>query len=185
MAEYYLISQLPSLDGISENMTLPITEERFSELCNRFLGKKAQKELSKLTLMPPKTHEKSSSALIEAWNEGERNLRLALGKARADKMKKPFDTGNRPLPVELIKAANTAAETESPLEAEKFLNRYRLDFLETLRPMDGFSEDFVFYYGLKLKLLSRIRQFDTKLGEAAYRNIYSSILNGDRTEVIQ
>ena len=40
MAEYYLISQLPSLDGISENTPLPITEERFTELCNRFLGEK-------------------------------------------------------------------------------------------------------------------------------------------------
>ncbi len=29
MAEYYLISQLPSLDGISENTPIPITEEQF------------------------------------------------------------------------------------------------------------------------------------------------------------
>ena len=42
MAEYYLISQLPSLDGISENTPLPIDEERFFELCGQHLGKKAQ-----------------------------------------------------------------------------------------------------------------------------------------------
>ncbi|MBE5921962.1 MAG: DUF2764 family protein [Lachnospiraceae bacterium] len=182
MAEYYLISQLPSLDGVSENMMLPITEERFLELCNRFLGKKSQNELAKLTLAPPKNYEKSSSALVEAWNEGERNLRLALGKVRADKMKKSFDIENKSLPIGLIKAASTAVEIESPLEAEKFLNRYRLDFLETLRPMDTFSEDFVFYYGLKLKLLVRARQFDADIGETAYRNIYNSILNGDKLE---
>jgi hypothetical protein len=70
------------------------------------------------------------------------------------------------------------------MEAEKFLNKYRLEFLETLRPMDSFSEDFVFYYGLKLKLISRIKQFDTESGETAYKNIYSSIINGDRLEVI-
>lgn len=184
MAEYYLISQLPSLDGISENMPLPVTEERFLELCNRFLGKKAQRELSKLSLAPPRSREKSSSDLIEAWNEGERNLRLALGKIRAEKMKKPFDAGDEALPVGLIKAANTAAEIESPLEAEKFLTLYRLEFLETLRPMDSFSDDFVFYYGLKLKLILRIRQFDAESGKAAYRNIYGSILNGDRLEAI-
>ena len=29
---------------------------------------------------------------------------------------------------------------DNPLEAEKFLNRQRLDFLETLRPADPFAE---------------------------------------------
>ena len=49
MAEYYLISQLPSLDGIGENTPIPITEERFLELCSRLLGKKAQNKIKKLT----------------------------------------------------------------------------------------------------------------------------------------
>ncbi|MCH5317995.1 MAG: DUF2764 family protein [Eubacterium sp.] len=184
MAEYYLISQLPSLDGIGENMPLPITEERFLELCNSFLGKKAQNEMKNLTLLPPKSQEHSGSALLKAWNESERNLRLSLGKVRAEKMKKNFDAGNRILPMEYIKVASAAIEMDNPMEAEKFLNRYRLELLEALRPMNSFSEDFVFYYGLKLKLLLRIRQFDTDAGEAAYKNIYNSVLNGDRLEVI-
>ena len=185
MAEYYLISQLPSLDGISENTPLPISEERFTELCNRFLGKKPQEALKKLTLSPPKEAAHSGSALIDAWNESERALRFALGKARAEKMKKPFDTQNRIFPVEYMKAAGAAIEIENPMEAEKYLNRYRLEILETLRPMDSFSEDYIFYYGLKLKLILRIRQFDTKTGEKAYKNIYNSILNGDRLEAKQ
>ena len=184
MSEYYLISQLPSLDGISENMPLPITEERFFELCNQVAGKRIQNELSKVTLLPSKTYEKSSSSLIENWNNGERNLRLALAKVRADKMKKSFDSGDNVLSSELLKLANTAIEIESPMEAEKFLNSYRIDFLETLRPMDNFSADFVYYYGLKLKLISHIKQFDTNAGEIAYRNIYNSIMNGDRLEAI-
>ena len=186
MAEYYLISQLPSLDGISENIQMPITEERFTELCSRFLSKKAVKELEKLSLMPSRSYEKSSSSLIEAWNEGERNLRLILGKIRADKMNKQFDTGeNKSVPYELLQTVREAVETENPMEAEKLLNSYRLSFLESLRPGDNFSEDFVFYYGLKLKLISRIKQFDAESGEAAYRNIYSSIMNGERLEVTQ
>ena len=185
MAEYYLISQLPSLDGISENAPLPITEERFAELCNRFIGKKAPEMLSKLTISPPKNSENSGSALIDAWNESERSLRFALGKVRAEKMKKPFDTENRILPVEYMKVASAATEIENPMEAEKYLNSYRLEILEALRPMDSFSEDYIFYYGLKLKLLLRIRQFDTKSGEKAYKNIYDSILNGNRLEAKQ
>ena len=185
MAEYYLISQLPSLDGISENTPLPITEERFTELCNRFLGKRSQEAMNKLTLAPPKNSENSGSALIDSFNESEKNLRFALGKVRAEKMKKPFDTENRVFPVEYIKVASTATEIENPMEAEKYLNSYRLGILETLRPMDSFSEDYIFYYGLKLKLILRIKQFDTKAGEEAYRNIYNSILNGDRLEAKQ
>ncbi len=185
MAEYYLISQLPSLDGVSESTPLPITEERFSELCHRFLSKRACAELDRLSLMPPKSYEKSSSDLIERWNEEERNLRLALAKIRAEKMKKPFDTENINFSHSLIQAARTAVETESPMEAEKFLNNYRLELLETLRPSDSFSENYIYYYWLKLKLLLRIRTFDTQKGEAAYRNIYNSIMNKDASEGVQ
>ena len=182
MAEYYLISQLPSLDGIGENTPVPMTEERLLELCSRFLGKKALLEMKNLTLVPSVNSEKSNSALIEAWNAGERDLRLALGKMRADKMNKAFDLQNKNLPAELLKVAGAAVEIDNPYEAETFLLQHRLNFLESLRPMDAFSEEFLFYYGLKLKLILRIRQFDKKLGETAYRNIYTSILNGDRLE---
>ncbi len=184
MAEYYLISQLPSLDGINENTPLPITSERFAELCRRFLSKKAQAEFEKSSLIPSRIPEKSSSALIGKWNDGERSLRLALAKLRADKMNKHFDAEIQSFSAGLLQAVRTAVETESPMEAEKFLNKYRLDFLETLRPTDSFSEEYVFYYGLKLKLIERIRKFDSESGETAYRNIYDSIMNGDRTEVI-
>ena len=184
MAEYYLISQLPSLDGLSESTPTPITEERFLELCASFLSKKTLQELKKLTLTPARIPEKTGSALIDAWNEGERNLRFALGRIRADKMNKPFVSGNNSLPVSLVQAARTATESESPMEAERFLNQHRLAFLETLRPMDGFCEDFVFYYYLKLKLILRIRQFDAASGEAAYRSIYRSIMSDSRSEVI-
>ncbi len=185
MADYYFISQLPSLDAVSENAPLPITEERFLELCSRFLGKRAQSEIEKLSTVPPLNPEKSYSALIEAFNSGERDLRLALSKIRAEKMKKALDLENKNLPAELVKVAGAALEIQNPLEAEKFLCDYRLKFLETLRPMDTFSEDYVFYYLLRLKLIMRIRKFDTQAGEEAYRNIYNSILNGDRLEVVQ
>ena len=182
MAEYYLISQLPSLDGIGESAPLPITEERFLELCSSFLSKKALNDIKNLTLCPNLDFEKSSSRVIEQWNLGERELRLALCIARAEKQNKTVDVKNQNIPLELTRLANTAVNLESPLEAELFLLNYRLNFLESLRPMDNFSEDFVFYYGLKLKLLMRIRKFDKNLGETTYENIYNSIMNGDRLE---
>ena len=70
------------------------------------------------------------------------------------------------------------------MEAELFLNRFRMDFLESIRPRDMFAEDSVYYYGLKLKLMLRISRFDLKSGREAYRNIYGSVLGGDRMEVL-
>ena len=182
MAEYYLISQLPSLDGLDENSPVPITEERFLEICEGSLKSKVLHELNNIKLVPPADLPKSYSSVIERFSEGERDLRFALAKVRADKMNKPFDLNNRQLPSELCKVASEAAEIKNPLEAEKFLLQYRLRFLETIRPMDNFSEDYIFYYGLKLKLISRLRQFDVQIGKATYKNIYDSILNGNKLE---
>ena len=177
MAEYYLISQLPSLDGLGEDAPLPITEERFWELCGRLLKPKARAALDALTLLPPQKAEEAETGFVGLWNENERALRLALAKVRAEKMKKPFDIGGRVLPVAHIRAAEEATAMDNPLEAERYLNRYRLAMLEAQRPTDSFSEDYVLYYGLKLKLLQRNRQFDAAVGEKAYKNIYHSVLS--------
>ena len=182
MSEYYLISQLPSLDGLSENLIVPISYEKFLELCNSLLSERVKNKVNSLTITPPVELEKSGSSLIDAWNDGERNLRIALAKARAEKMNKPINFANKYFSTELIKLANTAVEIDNPLEAETFLNNYRLKFLESLRPMDNFSEDFVYYYGLKLKLILKMRKYDTKLGEEAYKSVYNSILNGENLE---
>jgi hypothetical protein len=72
---------------------------------------------------------------------------------------------------------------ENPLDAEKFLLKFRLNFLESLRPIDGFSNDYIVYYALKLKLLLRIRNFDGDMGRREYYKIYKTILSGDNLEV--
>lgn len=182
MAEYYLISQLPSLDGIGESMPLPITVERFLGLCGEHLGKKAQIELKNMTLTPKKDLESSDSALLCEWNRRERDLRLAMAKIRAAKMQKTFDTGEFSPDPETVKTANAALGMTDPMEAEKYLDGYRLELLESLRPSDGFSLDYVYYYGLKLMLMQRARRFDADAGKTAYKNIYDSVLNGDGLE---
>ena len=185
MAEYYLISQLPALDAVGDNAPLPITQEWFDDLCQRHLSGKALAVLQELTLLPPRDCETDGSGFVEAWNAAERGLRLALAKVRAEKMNKVFETGSATLTQEQMKVAADAIQLEDPMEAEKYLTRCRLTFLDNLRPTDPFALDYVFYYGLKLKLLLRIRNFDTAAGKAAYRNIYDSIVGGDTQEVTQ
>ncbi len=185
MSQYYLAAQLPSLDAISETTPIPITEERFYDLCSRFLSKSSLDTVSKLTLSPPKTASPTGNTLLDAWSDGERQLRLALGTVRAKKLKKDFDIGQNEISAKYLQYAKAATEISDPMEAEKFLNRCRLEMLEELRPTDSFSDRFIFYYGLKLKLLMRIRGFDEESGRKAYKNIYSSIINGGRQEATQ
>ena len=183
MNQYYLIAQLPSLEIASETTALPITEERFYELCRTNLGKKAWNALSGLTLVPGRQNKKSGYSFIDKWNEWEKNFRLALAAARAEKLKKPFEGEAGEASAELLQAVRQAVEMEDPLEAERYLTRIRLNFLETLRPGDAFSESTLFYYALKLKLILRIQQFDKGMGQNAYRKIYGSIMYGGDQEV--
>ena len=183
MNQYYLIAQLPSLEIASETTALPITEERFYELCKTNLGKKAWNALNGLTLVPKRQNQKTGYSFIDKWYQWERNFRLALAGARAEKMKKPFEGKTGEFPEELLRTVRQAVEMGDPLEAERYLTRVRLDFLETLRPADSFSETMLFYYALKLKLILRLQRFDKSRGQSAYREIYSAIMHGGDQEV--
>ncbi len=184
MSRYYFMGQLPSLDGIGNSMPLPIAEAEFLSLCAQYLRKKEVDQLRKLTWIPPKKTTKTASPLLRAWNNGERALRLALARVRAERMQKPLAEETEEIPKQLQQTAHTIANLRDPMQAEQELNRYRLTYLESLRPLDPFAEDYIFYYALRLKLLLRIRQFDTERGEAAYRSIYNSILQEETTEGI-
>ncbi len=183
MAEYYLIAQLPSLDGLGEGANIPITEEYFFELCNRFLPKKTVTYIENITLSPQINFEKSTSTVINEWNENESRFRIALAKVRAERMNKTFNVDNNSIPAEFIKVASEALEQENPLQAEKFLLNFRLNMLESIRPIDNFSNEYILYYALKLKLLIRIRKFDEKQGKDEYTKIYNSILSKGGLEV--
>ncbi len=182
MAEYYLISQLPSLDSCTVGMPPPISEEGFFELCKASLNERVLSVLESLTLTPARTAEPSGSRLVDKFNDGERKLRLALGKARAELMGKVFDTGDAEILPSVMQTAMAEAQRTSPMEAELALCSYRLALLEQIRPIDGFCEEYLYYFGLKLKLLWRICRFERELGEREYKKIYSSVLNGEELE---
>lgn len=177
--QYYLLAQLPSFSVTDEKSVLPITEEYFYDLCSRFLDEKSLKRLKSLTLLPDRTNVPTGSTFLDLWYEGERNLRLALAQIRALSMNKRFDTENESLSPDVIQAARTATGMDNPLAAERFLNQYRLNLLDNIRPSDEFSIDAVYFYGLRLKLALRMKKFDAEKGMSSYHKIYDSILRGD------
>lgn len=174
--QYYLVSQLPDISAAGEKSTLPITEKYYRDLCSRFLDPKDVKVLNNLSLTPSREAESTGSVFLDAWYNNERCLRYALAQVRAQKMKK--DAGSIPVSIsgDIVQAARTAVGMDSPLSAEQFLYEYRISYLNAIQPMDSFSVDAVFAYGIRLMLLERIKKFNAEKGTDSYHKIYDTIL---------
>lgn len=180
MAYYYLVSQLPNISSTETKAALPLSSSDFKELVCRFISEDEKRIVLSLSLVPPKESEKTNSVFLDNWYEQERNLRFALAQIRAQKMKKdsvPLPSG---IVADVISVARTATGMDSPLSAEQFLYEHRLRTLDNLRPMDGFSIDAVYAYGLKLMLVERMRKFEVENGKSSYHKIYDTILDGDK-----
>ena len=174
---YYLVSQLPAFSTDSENSAkLPMSTDAFKELCSRFMNKRDCETVMNLSLEPPKESVPTGSAFLDEWYLTERNLRFALAQFRAQRMKKE----SKDVPIttdgEVIQAARTATGMDSPLTAEQFLNDYRMGVLDKIAPLDIFSVDAVYNYGLRLMLAERMRKFNRDDGLASYHKIYDEIL---------
>ena len=162
--QYYLISQLPDISVSGEKSTLPITEKYFKDLCLRFVGNKEASIIENLSLEPPKKEVKTGSSFLDAWYNHERCLRYALAQIRVS------------CTADIIQAARTAVGMDSPLSAEQFLYEYRLSVLSNLQPLDIFSIDAVYAYGIKLLLVQRMKMFNREKGTDSYHKIYDTIL---------
>ena len=174
--QYYLVSQLPDISSAGEKSTLPITEKYYRDLCSRFLDESDRAVLEKLSLEPPKNPEATGSDFLDNWYSFERSLRFALAQIRAQKMKKDVGTIPVSITADIVQAARTAVGMDSPLSAEQFLYEYRLSVLNTMQPLNGFSVDAVFAYGVRLMLVQRMKVFDNEKGTDSYHKIYDTIL---------
>ena len=178
--QYYLVSQLPDVASSGEKQNIPITEEYFRDLCERFLDEKSLDILKNLTLVPPRKDVVTGSAFVDAWYEKERALRLALAQVRALNLQKESEALNGACTGDVMQAARTAVGMDSPLSAEQYLYQYRLDVINQIAPLDQFSVDAVFAYGLKLMLTARMKLFNEEKGMSSYHTIYDRIL-GENT----
>lgn len=133
-----------------------------------------------LSLEPPVEDKPTGSPFLDAWYKKERDLRFALAGLRALKMKKDVKNIPSVSDGEVVQAARTATGMDSPLSAEQFLNEYRLQVLDKISPLDYFTADAVFSYGLRLMLTERMRKFNRDEGLASYHKIYDDILGENK-----
>ena len=180
MAYYYLVSQLPNISGAEGKSVLPLNSSSFRELCCRFLSEDEKLQVQGLSLVPPKEKSSTGSVFLDTWYEKERSLRYALAQIRAQKMKKDASVLPSGVTADIVQAARTAVGMDSPLSAEQFLFDYRIRLLDEIRPLDSFSVDAVYAYGIKLLLVERMKKFDAEIGKTSYHKIYDNILEGDK-----
>jgi hypothetical protein len=178
---YYLVAQLPAFKAVDEsNAKLPITTEYFKDLCQRFMSEKDAATAAALSLEPPLEAHPTGSKFLDAWYAKERSLRFALAQLRALKMKKEAKDIPNTTDGEVVQVARTATGMDSPLSAEQFLNEYRIGLLDRLTPLDAFSVDAVYSYGLHLMLAERMKKFNRDEGLASYHKIYDEILGENK-----
>jgi len=176
VAYYYLVSQLPNISDSESKNKLPLSVNEYKELCCRFVSDKEKEIIKNLSLVAPKEKCSLGSVFLDNWYDKERNLRFALAQIRSQKMKKDSYTLPAACTADIISAARTAVGMDSPYSAEQFLFEYRIKLLDNLRPLDSFSIDAVYSYGIKLMLVERMRKFDVENGIQSYHKIYDSIL---------
>ncbi len=179
-SQYYLVAQLPAFSTSDTDKKLPITVKRFKELCSRFMSKKSYKMMADLSLLPGYADSSSESVFLNSWYKKERILRIALAIVRAQRMNKDVKTSEVVVSADVLQIARTAVSMDNPYNAELYLNKFRLNVIDSLVPLDTFSEDAVFAYGLRLMLTERIQKFDKERGLASYHKIYDRILGENK-----
>jgi len=174
---WYFCATLP---GFSFGMKPPLSREAFLEACSRLLAKSDYAEIEgELRVLDAiDTPPASNSTFFRNYCDWERSFRNELAKLRARKLDKQEDRYQRATgrADETLKAAVACFSTEDPLQAEINLERERWAAIERLSALSSFDLDFLMAYGLKLSILARLANLETKKGSAGYSRYYEDIL---------
>ena len=172
-----------SLGMISFDHKSPMTVEKYLDLSKGFLSDDDYVSMERLHIGEIETIQTSSQALNQ-WIAFEKTLKNEITAFRAKQMRKnPADhiRGDSFRDYSLQNVINQASRKENLLEAEKNIDNIRWQFLEGLELGHYFDIDFLYIYGLKLKILERYISISASRGAEVF-NIYkenAAVLAGD------
>jgi len=179
--EYYFFAA--SLVMISFDQKPPMTVEEYLKLSKEFLTE--ENFASMKGFLTGKTDDiKTSSQALQRWIVFDKSLKNEVASFRAKRAHKNPDDhikGDSFRDYSLQDAINQASRKENLLEAEKDIDNIRWKFLEELSLGHYFDVDFLYIYGLKLKILERYVNIASTRGAEVF-NIYkenAAILAGD------
>jgi len=157
MSRYYtyLISSLPALQIPAK---APFSRENFLERCQGLIPDEEIKILRQVFTQEAYTLNSGASEVLKRWSVFDLSLRNELAKARASRLKIDplrFVRGQENAEAEITHIAMSAFRNTSILEAEKFLDQKRWEFLDALSLRRYFDLDVLIIYALKLTILTR------------------------------
>jgi hypothetical protein len=177
---YYTVSSLPYLQLDGE---ITISVEEFLEACRPWLKERDMQALESTRLVP----EPEDVHRLESFGNAQRafyvfeaGLRNELVRLRAaslgwealDSLVLTADDEDFTGDAEIAERAREAYQQESPLEAERQLDRARWAFLDDLAVGHYFDLDTLVIYYLKLLIMDRRIHMSTAEGTDAFETVY-------------
>ncbi len=167
---YYFAASLPMLTF--EGKT-PMSTASFLEDCQRFLSR-GDCDLMRQLLADGDIDVKAGPHVFNAWAKFDRNFRNELAWYRAVWLSKDplkYIHGERLPDPQLAEVIHQASRMTNLWEAEKFLDKARWMFLEDLAAGHYFDIEFLFVYGLKLRILERHHEYASRKGKEIFMEL--------------
>lgn len=168
---YYAVA---ALETIRLGEKVPISEEYFLQFAEDTLDAKDYQVLLKSLWGLTDPTGFSFSDRILSW---EKELRLELAKARITKL--PFDLPPSLQASEgsfnLHEQVRAVMALDSPLEAERFLDQLRWNFLEEIGACHFFDLEALVVYYLKLQIALRQDKFQEVPGRESFEKEYAAL----------
>lgn len=160
---YYLIAGLPMLEF---GMKMPFSYKDFVLRCQGELCSRDMDVIRRATIAPCEQIDDALGILRE-WKNFDLALRNEIAKTRAIKKRKDsvqYIRGESYLDPYIAAFIHWAVGQDSPLEAERALDRLRWDKLEESGKSHYFDIDFIVIYALKLQILERWERINSEGG---------------------
>lgn len=141
---YYLIAGLSMLQF---GMKPPISYQDFFEECVRALNQDDADTLKE-----------GRTLLLKKWKDFDKALRSELVRTRAVKIGKDPDNylrASEGIDPFIAPLAHWAANHDSPMEAEKYMDKIRWEKIEEFKAGHYFDMEYLAAYGLQLQILER------------------------------
>jgi len=161
---YYFAASLPMLEFEGK---LPMTVAFFGEECQRLLTKR-DFSLMKDLLCDDEMPQESRNSVYNAWIRFNHNFRNELAWFRAQRLHKDpssYIRGQKENEPSLVEMIHQASKHTNFLEAEKLLAKAKWQFLNELESSHYHDLEFLFVYGLKLKILEKFQEYSSPEGK--------------------
>ncbi len=165
---------LAALKTLKLGEKIPISEESFLEFAEDTIAAKDYRILLKCRWGLTEPTGFSFADRILSW---EKELRVELAKARVSKLPFELPPTLKDLPgnYSLLEEVRAAMALESPLDAERYLDQMRWNYLEEIGARHYFDFEALVIYYLKLQLALRQEKFQEELGRDSFEKEYAAL----------